>query len=313
MLKLPYIYLVGTWRGDRMLEKSCRMVGPGSVLLARTVSPSNANALHFPSFNWEDVVDRTIIVSVALWSLDKKFWLSQANHIFTSLQLEIWSSSKIMVVFVDHIDYVLTISPTELEGPARAGFLFLSPSKDFRTERISCKWPDCPACWSFDPSGAGPLSSEDAVDLGFPSFRLSMKIKGYSWDTSVYAGLRQFHEVEGSYPEIQDVTLHLGHPLYQLSEQIHTPFVHIDHKDFHSIHDGDDANKHLRNQGFCDAPESASTSRSTDRELESPDASTPQMCHRPDGEQLPLSGSFKLVMHVPLSLILFLAMFWVLY
>ncbi|KAJ6450190.1 hypothetical protein C8R45DRAFT_1043874 [Mycena sanguinolenta] len=304
MLKLPHIYLVGTWRGDRMSEKSCRMVGPGSILLARTVSSPNADALHFPRFNWEDVVDRTITVSVALWSLDKNFWLSQANHIFTSLQ--IWSSFQ-DYVFVDHIDYVLTISATELEEPARAGFLFLCPSDDFRTERISCKWPDCPAYWSFDPSGAEPLSSQDAVNLGFPSFRLLTKIKGYSWDTSVYAGLRQFHQAKGFDPERQDVARYLGHPLYQLSEQIHTPFAHIDHKDFDSIRDGDDVNKHLRNQVFYDALESASTSRSTDPELESPDAST----HR-DGEQIPVSGSFKLLMKVQLLLIL-LAMFWVLY
>ncbi|KAJ7696339.1 hypothetical protein B0H16DRAFT_1265423, partial [Mycena metata] len=60
------------------------------------------------------------------------------------------------------------------------------------------------------------LSTEEATQLGFPSFQLTTQVYGYSWDTSVYAGLPQFHQAKGFDPESQDIARHLGQPLYEL-------------------------------------------------------------------------------------------------
>ncbi|KAJ7022941.1 hypothetical protein C8F04DRAFT_921710, partial [Mycena alexandri] len=96
-------------------------------------------------------------------------------------------------------------------------YLFLCPGKDFRTGQTSLKLPNCPAYWSLDPLGAEHLSTEQATQLGFPSFQLTMEFAGASWDASVYTGLRQFHQAKGFDPESQDVARHLGEPLFRLS------------------------------------------------------------------------------------------------
>ena len=67
---------------------------------------------------------------------------------------------------------------------------------------------------------------EDAANLGFPSIGLSTEIQGSSWDASVYAGLRQFHQAKGFDPDSQDIARHLEHELFQLSSQRDVPFAH---------------------------------------------------------------------------------------
>jgi hypothetical protein len=67
---------------------------------------------------------------------------------------------------------------------------------------------------------------EDATALGFPSISLSTSVHGDSWDASVYAGLRQFHQAKGFDPDSQDVAHHLGKPLYQLARETDIPFAH---------------------------------------------------------------------------------------
>jgi hypothetical protein len=105
------------------------------------------------------------------------------------------------------------------------GFLFFCPPEDFRVGPSSFKRPECPAYWSLDPFGADPSSREDAANLGFPSLQLCTQITGFSWDASVYAGIRQFHQGKGFDPESQDVALHLGHLLYELPSETHIPFA----------------------------------------------------------------------------------------
>jgi hypothetical protein len=56
---------------------------------------------------------------------------------------------------------------------------------------------------------------EDAIRLGFPSISLSTNVYGKSWDASVYAGLREFHQAKGFNPDSQDIARHLGDALYQ--------------------------------------------------------------------------------------------------
>ncbi|KAJ7874279.1 hypothetical protein B0H13DRAFT_1633173, partial [Mycena leptocephala] len=96
-------------------------------------------------------------------------------------------------------------------------------------------WPEGPAYWSLDPSGVERLSTEDAIELGFPSILLSTKIWGFSWDASVYAGLRHFHQAKGFVRDSQDVARHLGERLYQLSNEMDAPFAHGEFTSPHQI------------------------------------------------------------------------------
>ncbi|KAJ6462961.1 hypothetical protein C8R45DRAFT_940621 [Mycena sanguinolenta] len=123
-------------------------------------------------------------------------------------------------VTAHEVQFKLTLST--IERTTSGGFLFLSPQEDFQVGPSSFRWPDCPAYWSLDASGAERLTLEDAANLGFPSFVLSTKIQIFSSDARVYAGLRQFHEAKSFHLDSQDVARHLGHPLYQLSG----PFAH---------------------------------------------------------------------------------------
>lgn len=104
-----------------------------------------------------------------------------------------------------------------------AGFLFLCPGNEFQIGPSLFRWPDCPAYWSFDPSGVNRLSAEEATQHGFPSIQLNTAIDGWYWDPTVYAGLRQFHRAKGFAPDSQDVARHLRNRLYQLSSP---PFAH---------------------------------------------------------------------------------------
>ncbi|KAJ7732287.1 hypothetical protein B0H16DRAFT_1770376 [Mycena metata] len=82
--------------------------------------------------------------------------------------------------------------------------------------------------WSLDPSGVDRLSTEEAAQLGFPSFQLTTEVKGCYWDTSVYGSLRKFHQGKGFNPDSQDVARHLGQRLYKLSREVDSPFAHVE-------------------------------------------------------------------------------------
>ncbi|KAJ7227983.1 hypothetical protein B0H12DRAFT_1059810 [Mycena haematopus] len=75
------------------------------------------------------------------------------------------------------------------------------------------------------------LSLENATCLGFPSFHLTTRVFGRSWDASVYDGLRQFHQAKGFDPESQDIARHLGLPLYQLTSDSDAQFTCVDGED----------------------------------------------------------------------------------
>ncbi|KAF7330676.1 hypothetical protein MSAN_02453000 [Mycena sanguinolenta] len=153
-------------------------------------------------------------------------WLSQANHIFRRLNI---MSNFGDYVALDHLEFVLGISaPT---GDPPVGFLFLCPEEDFQTGPASFCFPASSAYWSLDPSGVDRLSPEEATRLGFPSFELSISAAGVYWDSSVYEGLRQFHEANGFDPYSQDVARHLGEPLYQVCPQADAPFAYINSED----------------------------------------------------------------------------------
>ncbi|KAJ6538638.1 hypothetical protein DFH09DRAFT_1368806 [Mycena vulgaris] len=139
-------------------------------------------------------------------------WLAQANCIFNRLGI---TSSYDNYVYVDYIQYQLTLSDT---GSVPPGYLFL---RDFESEIPShFRLPACPAYWSLDPSGGERLSAEEADELGFPGLELKMEVRGWSWDESVYTGIRQFHEGKGYDPYSQDVARELGYPIFRLSSEL---------------------------------------------------------------------------------------------
>ncbi|KAJ7605184.1 hypothetical protein FB45DRAFT_767454, partial [Roridomyces roridus] len=70
--------------------------------------------------------------------------------------------------------------------------------------------------WSSDPSGLHPLSLEDAASCGFPEVKMQTEVTLLSWDDNAYDALRKFHAANGFDPNTQELTIHLGHPLFSI-------------------------------------------------------------------------------------------------
>ncbi|KAJ6518077.1 hypothetical protein C8R47DRAFT_5212 [Mycena vitilis] len=158
--------------------------------------------------------------SVSLWLCGGehqiwKTWLSQANHLFSRLQTTTHLEDYGVV---DEVYYSIGLHETGTKD-LPIGYLFFCPSADFQIGPSSFRWPECPAYWSLDPSGIERLSTEEATRLGFPSIQLKTRICLCSWDASVYAGLRQFHQAKGFDPDSQDLARHLGHRLLELTKE----------------------------------------------------------------------------------------------
>ncbi|KAF7353209.1 hypothetical protein MSAN_01508600 [Mycena sanguinolenta] len=144
----------------------------------------------------------------------RKAWLAQANRIFAELQKPEHVEDY---VCIDRVCFMLQIAD---ERDIPDGYLLVCPPRDFRTgtepHSNLYQWPACPVYWSLDPSGADRLSTEDARILGFPAIHIETRIDGFSWDRSVYKGLRRFHEGKGHDPESREVARRLGYPLYEV-------------------------------------------------------------------------------------------------
>ncbi|KAJ7321933.1 hypothetical protein DFH08DRAFT_941821 [Mycena albidolilacea] len=176
-------------------------------------------------------------------------WLAQANHIFNTLNItanfqdygEFGSTEDAVLndnlVFLDGICYWL-----EFDGPITnlpPGYLFLSPTTELETKVPACfRIPGCPAYWSLDPLGAQRLTEEKAGALGFPTIALRMEASGNSWDTTVYAGIREFHESKGFDSYSQEVAVELGVPLYKLSSEEDIRLVQARERDNTSTPEG---------------------------------------------------------------------------
>ncbi|KAF7353267.1 hypothetical protein MSAN_01514600 [Mycena sanguinolenta] len=150
-----------------------------------------------------------------------KAWLAQANCIFAELKETAHIKDYVCIYTVK---FTLRIAD---ERDIPEGHLFVCPPRDFRagTEPHATlyQWSPCPAYWSLDPSGADRLSTEDARILGFPAIHIETAMEGFSWDRSVYEGLRRFHEGKGFDPDSGEVARQLGYPLYEVSSD-RTPF-----------------------------------------------------------------------------------------
>ncbi|KAJ6484568.1 hypothetical protein DFH09DRAFT_1340002 [Mycena vulgaris] len=144
----------------------------------------------------------------------RSFWLAQANHIFSHLRV---TSKHEYYVFIHMVLFYLEISTMKENIPE--GYLFLCRMEDVGSGQCSVRWPDCPAYWSLDASGAERLTTEKATELGFPAIELQVWALGPSWDESVYAGLRTFHRGKGFDPQSLDIARHLSFPLFQFTSQ----------------------------------------------------------------------------------------------
>ncbi|KAJ6555883.1 hypothetical protein B0H19DRAFT_137375 [Mycena capillaripes] len=175
-------------------------------------------------------------MNISLYSsIHPHYWLSQANDIFSRLQI---TSNFDDYALIYSIHFEVIISATEADPPA--GFLFLCSTEDFQIGPSSFRWPECPAYWSLDPLGVERLTAEEANELGFPSFQLCTEAWTKFWDASVYAGLRQFHKAKGFDPDSQDVATHLGQSLYQLYSEVDVPFAHVDDEESCAEDDDED-------------------------------------------------------------------------
>ncbi|KAJ7887313.1 hypothetical protein B0H14DRAFT_2696136 [Mycena olivaceomarginata] len=147
-------------------------------------------------------------------------WLSQANHIFARRHI---TSNYEKYAMVTAITFEFKMPPPQTSAPA--GYLFVHPMERFQIGPHSFRWPAFPA-WSLDRSGASILSTEEATHMGFPRMELIAAVRTRSYDASVYAGLRKFHEAKGFDAESQDVARHLGVPLYQIPGRKEGSFAH---------------------------------------------------------------------------------------
>ncbi|KAJ7509129.1 hypothetical protein B0H11DRAFT_1963952 [Mycena galericulata] len=160
--------------------------------------------------------DEQIGTTLSLWvysSENWNVWLSQANYIFRQYPITAHCEDYQLV---SHIKYELTLLPNAEIHPE--GYLILCPLDDLQSEDGGfIERPECPAYWSLDPFGCERLSPEEAFAHGFPSFGWQRIVSFKSWDERVYASLSQFHAGKGFDPYSQDIALHLGYPLYELS------------------------------------------------------------------------------------------------
>ncbi|KAJ7854446.1 hypothetical protein B0H13DRAFT_2081196 [Mycena leptocephala] len=146
-------------------------------------------------------------------------WLGQSNNVL-SRTYNTFNYDDI--VLVSSIDYDLEIT-VDVDRFIE-GYIFLCPLEHLGTTESSQFWhPVSPAYWSLDPSGREGFMFHEANPLGIPSITFKTEIWGWSWDQTVYAGLRKFHEGKGFDPESRDVALHLGLPFYHVCN---LPFVH---------------------------------------------------------------------------------------
>ncbi|KAJ7636311.1 hypothetical protein FB45DRAFT_741758 [Roridomyces roridus] len=189
-------------------------------------------------FNSEEIFGNSALL---MWSIEPDFgdmWMSQANHTFKRLGIISahdaygrylvlhFSQLTEFTVLIDSLaTYAHMMRPASNKENS-GGYLFLCPSNDLLSSSNSPQWPECPYFWSFDPSGQDRLNAEEATSHGFPAVEMSMTFWGKSWDTKVYQALRTLHAFKGFDPDSQELAIHLGQPLFQLSGEAEESFGH---------------------------------------------------------------------------------------
>ncbi|KAJ7315710.1 hypothetical protein DFH08DRAFT_1039399 [Mycena albidolilacea] len=292
-------------------------------------------------FKSNDVFNGMIELRI-LYPLYPGQWLGQANHIFHRLQI---TSDFEDYVLVHCVFFMLEVPGTTEEPPA--GFLFLCPQKDFNTGPSTYCWPDSLAYRSLNPSGLDRLTLEEATRFGFPTFQCIAQVVGHSWDTSVYEGLRKFHQAKGFDPDTQDLAWDMHCPLYRLVSKVNEAEEDWDADDDSNYTqtsiDSDAATSEQDNWDVDDEPNYPQTSDDSDAEAYSEEddnnsgstdcssrraprdsnsmnhdhhacesATGQGECEMPTlhDETPAVSGTFTFLMNAQLALILFLGLSW---
>ncbi|KAJ7056390.1 hypothetical protein C8F01DRAFT_369338 [Mycena amicta] len=134
-------------------------------------------------------------------------WLSQAGHIFNSLNIR------------DNLDsYIIALPPwLEVAFTVPHGlptcYLFLCPQRQASENKAS---KEDIAYWSLDQLGRHRLSLQEARLRGLPDLAISRRFGKYCWSQSVYEEIRATHIAKGFTPDSQAVAQLLGHPLFEL-------------------------------------------------------------------------------------------------
>jgi hypothetical protein len=129
--------------------------------------------------------------------------------------------NDLYIVYATRIIFTLRCVPNTSNTHDPEGYLFVCPPENFPAGDW-LRWPDCPAYWTLDSSGASRLSAEDARILGFPIIHIETTMMGLSWDDAVYDKLRLFHQHRGFDPVSEEAARHLRYPLFKLSPNVDT-------------------------------------------------------------------------------------------
>ncbi|KAJ7168886.1 hypothetical protein C8R46DRAFT_1092792 [Mycena filopes] len=248
-------------------------------------------------YDANEAFNTNITLAVDLWGNCRSSWLSQANNIFSSLHIE---SDLDNYALVDAGWFKITVSNPTVDCPP--GHLFLCPGEDFQVSSTTWRWPNYPAYWSLDALGVERLGTEEATRLGFPPFQLETEVRGVAWDTTVYNGLRQFHQAKGFNPENQDVARHLGYPLYQLSRDVNPPFTRVEEYE-------QEDRQHTQETSQEDRVGGETVGVGPKRyQIQSPeDTDFEPALHATDGD---ITATHKILMNIQLVLMLFIATCW---
>ncbi|KAJ7064450.1 hypothetical protein C8F01DRAFT_768315 [Mycena amicta] len=136
-------------------------------------------------------------------------WLSQAGHIFNSLNMRDKFDSYFLAHGWPEVEFTVPDN-------APHGYLFFSPTG---SRRLLPKKP-FQNFWSLDPQGREQLSWKEARKRGFPKLMIFNDFSTFQWDASVYEEIRAMHIAKGFNPDSQDVARHLGYPLFELVSDI---------------------------------------------------------------------------------------------
>ncbi|KAF7374188.1 hypothetical protein MSAN_00300700 [Mycena sanguinolenta] len=251
-------------------------------------------------FNSDDIAKTMAWLIVE--TVDSKLWLSQANHIFTALQI---SFNLHDYVVVNRIDFRLEILAVNIERPMPTGFLFLCPPEYLQIGKATFRWPDLPAYWSLDPSGTERLTLEEAVNLGFPPASTLYESLGQVMGCQClcWTSASSPQNMETKFPA-DGVTASASSPENMGEVSVSNTFEEIADStrtdpDLVTASTEQDVEEVSVSSTFEDIVNSTRTDREVP--IDTVDA------------EMPLSNTFKFILTVQLSLLFFLALSWVLF
>ncbi|KAJ7064454.1 hypothetical protein C8F01DRAFT_768341 [Mycena amicta] len=162
--------------------------------------------LQFATYGWLSMAESLMISDV---------WLSQAGHVFSSLNIRENFDSHVIIA-PGSLSVEFTVPQTVTLPP---GYLFLCPPRRALGNNAQASEEDI-AYWSPDPLGRKRLSRDEAYTGGFPNLAISRDVGEFRWDASTYEEIRAVHVAKGFDPDSQDIARHLGYPLFELVSDI---------------------------------------------------------------------------------------------